>query len=101
MTKEIGVPDEVIIDKIYLIRGQKVMLDQDLAALYGVETKALKRQVRRNSSRFPEDFMFELTFKEFSDLRSQFGTSKMGRDQIPTDGLYRTRCRYVIKRIEQ
>ncbi len=78
MTKEIGVPDEVIIDKIYLIRGQKVMLDKDLAALYGVETKALKRQVRRNLLRFPEDFMFELTLKELSVLRSQIGTSSWG-----------------------
>lgn len=72
------IPDEVIIDKIYLIRGQKVMLDRDLALLYGVETKVLKRQVRRNIGRFPTDFMFELTSEEFSNLRSQFGTSSWG-----------------------
>nr|WP_310991725.1 ORF6N domain-containing protein [Aequorivita sp. S2608]MDS1296970.1 ORF6N domain-containing protein [Aequorivita sp. S2608] len=60
------------------MRGQKVMLDRDLAELYAVETKQLKRQVRRNSERFPEDFMFELDDQEFNDLRSQFGTSSWG-----------------------
>ena len=67
MKKEIPlvVPDDVIISKIYLIRGQKVMLDRDLAKLYEVETKQLKRQVNRNIHRFPEDFMFELTKTEF------------------------------------
>ena len=59
------IPDEVIIGKIYLIRDSKVMLDRDLAVLYGVETKRLKEAVRRNISRFPEDFMFELTEEEF------------------------------------
>lgn len=65
-----------ILNKIYLIRKQKVMLDRDLAELYGVETKYLKRQVRRNKFRFPDDFMFELTEKELQLWRSQFGTSK-------------------------
>lgn len=65
-----------ILNKIYLIRKQKVMLDRDLAELYGVETKYLKRQVRRNKLRFPDDFMFELTEKELQLWRSQFGTSK-------------------------
>ncbi len=55
---EIAIPDEILMNKIYLIRGQKVMLDNDLAELYGVETKRLKEQVRRNKERFPEDFMF-------------------------------------------
>ena len=55
---------ESITSRIYFIRGQKVMLDRDLAELYGVETKVLKQAVRRNIKRFPEDFMFELTFKE-------------------------------------
>jgi hypothetical protein len=64
--------------KIYLIGDQKVMLDNDLAELYGVETKQLKRAVRRNIKRFPEDFMFELSETEFSNLRSQFGTSSWG-----------------------
>jgi len=57
---EIVVPDEVIMNKIYLIRGKKVMFDRDLAELYGVETKQLKRAVKRNIERFPEDFMFEM-----------------------------------------
>jgi len=61
---------------IYLIRGQKVMLDRDLAALYGVETKKLKQAVRRNIERFPDDFMFILDAEEFENLRSQFVTSK-------------------------
>ena len=66
---------------IYLIRGKKVLLDKDLAILYEVETKALKRAVRRNIKRFPEDFMFELTKDELNNWRCQFGTSnkeKMG-----------------------
>ena len=70
--------DNVVTDHIHQIRGQKVMLDRDLAELYGVETKQLKRQVRRNSGRFPEDFMFELTEAEVEILRSQFGTSSWG-----------------------
>tara|TARA_R110000868_G_scaffold33092_1_gene120530 strand:+ start:849 stop:1379 length:531 start_codon:yes stop_codon:yes gene_type:complete len=78
MSKEITIPDEVITNKIYLIRSLKVMIDKDLAELYQVETKQLKRQVRRNIERFPEDFMFELTKQEFDNLRSQFGTSKWG-----------------------
>ncbi len=60
---------------IYFIRGHRVMLDYDLASLYGVETKMLKRAVRRNITRFPNDFMFELTKDEFENLRSQIGTS--------------------------
>ncbi|MDR1341863.1 MAG: ORF6N domain-containing protein [Prevotellaceae bacterium] len=73
--------DEVI-NKIYQIRGQRVMLDFDLAVIYGVETKALKRAVRRNITRFPADFMFELTKEEFNylidSLRSQIVTSSYG-----------------------
>ncbi|MFM2223823.1 MAG: hypothetical protein RJA07_25 [Bacteroidota bacterium] len=68
------VSDKIIENKIFTIRGVKVMLDKDLAELYQVETKQLKRQVRRNIERFPEDFMFELTAKEYEILRSQFGT---------------------------
>ena len=78
MNEKITIPDEVIINKIYVIRDQKVMLDKNLAKLYQVETKQLKRQVRRNRERFPEDFMFELTKEEFDNLRSQFGTSNWG-----------------------
>ena len=64
-------PVEVIANKIYLIRGQKVMLDRDLAQLYGVETRVLNQAVRRNIKRFPPDFMFRLTPKEWLSLRSQ------------------------------
>ncbi|NTV84668.1 MAG: ORF6N domain-containing protein [Bacteroidales bacterium] len=70
-------------NKIYLIRGQKVMLDSDLAELYGVETKQLKRAVRRNIKRFPPDFMFELSQEELENLRSQFGTSSWGGIRYP------------------
>ena len=72
------IPIENITGLIYLIRGKKVMLDQNLAVLYGVETKRLKEQVRRNIERFPEDFMFELSKKEYENLRSQFATSSWG-----------------------
>lgn len=78
MAHEISVSDDSIGSKIYVIRNQKVMLDSDLAALYQVDTKQLKRQVRRNIERFPEDFMFELTREEYEILRSQFGTLKRG-----------------------
>ncbi|MFH1259616.1 MAG: ORF6N domain-containing protein [Elusimicrobiota bacterium] len=64
--------------KIFVIRGKKVMLDRDLALLYGVVTRQLTRQVRRNIERFPEDFMVQLTRKEFNDLKCQFGTSRWG-----------------------
>ena len=73
------VPPERIEQSILLIRGHKVMLDADLARLYGVTTKRLNEQVRRNLSRFPEDFMFQLTESETRLLRSQFATSKEGR----------------------
>ena len=71
--------DERIMDKIFLIRDQKVMLDRDLAELYGVETKRLKEAVKRNLFRFPEDFMFELTKEEFDNWRTQFATSNSDR----------------------
>lgn len=67
--------------KILLIRGQKVMLDADLAELYGVETRRLNEQVSRNIERFPEDFMFQLSAEEFDSLRSQFAILKNGRGQ--------------------
>ncbi|MCX5750679.1 MAG: ORF6N domain-containing protein [Candidatus Saganbacteria bacterium] len=75
------IPSERIEDKIYLIRGQKVILDYDLASLYKVRTKHLKRQVKRNLTRFPEDFMFQLTTEEA--LRCQIGTSNL-KSQIAT-----------------
>ena len=78
MASTIAFAEEAIINKIYLIRGRKVMVDYDLAEMYAVETKQLKRQVRRNSERFPADFMFELTQEEYESLRSQNGTLKRG-----------------------
>ena len=76
--------DKEIKSKIFQIRGKNVMLDMDLADLYGVETKQLTRQVRRNIDRFPSDFMFLLTWKEVTNLRCQFGTSSWGgRRHIP------------------
>jgi len=74
------IPQEVLAAKIFLIREQKVMLDRDLAALYGVEAKMLNRAVKRNMERFPVDFMFQLTREEYADiLRCQFGTLRHGR----------------------
>ncbi|MDN3656634.1 ORF6N domain-containing protein [Ferruginibacter paludis] len=72
------IAEEKIVNQIHLIRGQKVMLDSDLAALYGVETKRLKEQVNRNLSRFPKHYMFELTKEEYDNLRSQIATLKQG-----------------------
>ena len=72
------VPVELIASKIFEIRGKKVMLDRDLALLYGVETKKLNEQVKRNSKRFPDDFMYQLTKEEVANLRSQFATSSWG-----------------------
>ena len=77
-TKMLIIPDELIINNIYLIRGQKVMLDRDLSTLYQVETKRLNEQVTRNKERFPEDFMFQLTRDEFENLKSQIATSSWG-----------------------
>src|ERR1700710_448284 len=79
VAERLSVPVELIERRIYLIRGQKVMLDSELAGLYQVETKALNRAVQRNLPRFPEDFMFRLTLEEAASLRFQIGTSKEGR----------------------
>lgn len=73
--KSIAIPDEVVMSKIYVVRGVKIMLDRDLAELYGVETKVLKQSVKRNISRFPDDFMFEMSEKEFADWRRAFVTT--------------------------
>jgi len=80
-------PDEAVITKIYFIRDTKVMIDRDLAELYGVETKYLKRQVKRNLKRFPEDFMFQLSKEELNNWRSQFGTSNSEKIKIFFDYL--------------
>jgi len=79
MSQNLIISEETISDKIYFIRNQKVMFDSDLASLYGIETKVLKQAVKRNISRFPEDFMFELTKIEFDSSRSQIVTLKKGR----------------------
>ena len=73
------IPVERILHSIYVIRGQKVMLDSDLAALYDVPIKRLNEQVKRNRERFPDDFMFQLTKEEAQALRSQFATLETGR----------------------
>ena len=72
------IPSEVISNKIYFIRNTKVMLDRDLAELYAVETKRINEQIKRNSGRFPENFMFQLTEIEYENLKSHFATSSWG-----------------------
>jgi len=82
--RKLLIPDELIMNKIYLIRDQKVMLDNDLAELYAVETRRLNEQVKRNFDRFPVDFMFQLNLEEFENLKSQFATSRWGgRRKLP------------------
>ena len=86
MTDNSLLSEEAISNKIYFIRNQKVMLDRDLALLYGIETRVLKQAVKRNTSRFPEDFMFELNKSEFENWRSQFvisNSDKMGLRHLP------------------
>lgn len=73
------IPSEIIKQSIYIIRSHKVILDKDLAMLYGVETKNLNKAVSRNLERFPEDFVFQLTKEEWDSLRFQIGTSDVGR----------------------
>ena len=79
MSQNLIISEETISDKIYFIRNQKVMFDSDLATLYGIETRVLKQAVKRNISRFPEDFMFELSKIEYDSSRSQFVTLNKGR----------------------
>ena len=83
-TIKLAIPDEIITSKIYLIRDRKVMLDEDLAELYGVTTGNLNKAVNRNLTRFPDDFMFRVTKEEFDNLIFQFGTSSWGgRRKLP------------------
>lgn len=92
----VAVPVEVIAQRIYLIREQKVMLDSDLAELYEVPTKVLNQAVRRNLSRFPKDFMFQLTEEEAQSLRSQLVTSNKGlRSQTVTGSKHVNRSQFV------
>ncbi len=79
MSKEVGIPSEVIVSKIHEIRGKKVMLSTDLAELYEVETRRINEQVKRNVGRFPERYMFKLTQEEHQSLRSQNATLKRGQ----------------------
>ncbi len=84
--KSLMIPDEMVMNKIYLIRGQKVMMDRDLAGLYQVETRVLNQAIRRNIDRFPGDFMFQLTEKEFENWKSQIvisNSEKMGLRKRP------------------
>ena len=82
--KQLAIPDEIITSKIYLVRGKKVMLDEDLAKLYGVITGNLNQAVNRNIARFPDDFMFQLTKEEFDNLIFQNGISSWGgRRKLP------------------
>lgn len=86
MSKTIIVSEEIIINKIYLVRGHKVMLDRDLAEMYGVETRVLNQAIKRNEKRFPADFMFQMTSEELSDWKSQNVISnkeKMGLRKPP------------------
>lgn len=80
-SRKLSIPLERIASFILLVRGHKVLLDADLATLYGVTTKRLNEQVRRNRERFPEDFVFPLSQEEYESLRSQFATLKPGRGQ--------------------
>lgn len=82
MTKKF-IPQEIIQNKIFLVRGQKVMFDKDLAQLYGVETEHLKRQVRRNTDRFPDDFLLVLTREELTNLNRHFGGTSWGGTRKP------------------
>ena len=77
VVKQVLVADDVLMQKIYIVRGQKVMIDRDLAVLYGYETKRMNEQVKRNHERFPVSFMFQLTPAEEESLRSQFATASM------------------------
>lgn len=78
MNENLILREENIASIIFMIRGEKVMLDMDLAALYGVETRILKQAVKRNKERFPSDFMFDLTKEELDNLKSQFASSSWG-----------------------
>lgn len=85
-TNTIAIPDEVLINKIFVIRGHKVMIDRDLAELYDVETRILNQAVRRNEKRFPNDFMFQMSKAEMADWKSQIvisNSEKMGLRKPP------------------
>ena len=98
------ITDELVMDKIYLIRGQKVMIDKNLAGLYGVTTGNLNLAVKRNKKRFPDDFIFQLTKEEYELLTLQSAISKKpGRGWHPQTSIcfYRAGCVYAIWHIKQ
>lgn len=83
------ISEHLVISKIYLVRGLKVMLDEDLAEMYGVETRRLNEQVKRNLDRFPNDFMFQLNEEEYRNLKSQNATSSWGWKTKDAECVYR------------
>jgi hypothetical protein len=90
---KIMLPEEKIINKIYVIRGRKVMIDRDLAELYGVKIRVLNQAARRNKKRFPEDFMFQITLEDLKDWKSQFvisNSEKMGLSKPPLVSSWRS-----------
>lgn len=94
------IPDEAVISKIYLMLEQKVMLDKDLAEMYGVETRILNQAVKRNTERFPDDFMFQLNENEFENLKSQFVISSWGGRRTLPFAFTEQGGSHVVKRIE-
>lgn len=92
----LAIPEEVILTKIFLIRGYRVMIDRDLAELYGVETRTLNQAVRRNLKRFPEDFMFQLSVQEFENWKSQIVISNSERMSIRKAPLVFTTMRTML-----
>ena len=92
---------QLIQKKIFEVRGSKVMFDFDLAVLFETQTKSINLAVKRNSQRFPEDFMFQLTKPEWESLRFQFETSKKGRQKVHSLCIYRAWSNYVSKHFEE
>ncbi|GAB3430460.1 ORF6N domain-containing protein [Niabella aquatica] len=99
MENRVIITDESVINKIYTLRGHKVMLDRDLAEMYWVETRTLNQAVKRNIKRFPQDFMFQMTQEELDHWKSHFVISnkeKMGLRKLP-NVFYRARCGNVVR----
>ncbi len=91
-------PEEGVFSKIYLLRKQKVLLDEDPAVMYGVPTKVLNQAVKRNAERFPEDFMFQLSEEEYFNLKSQIVTSSWGGRRKTAFGFYGARGIHAFQR---
>ena len=88
LKKEVTIPDEIVMNKIFIIREKKVMLDRDLAELFGVPTKVFNQAVTRNSKRFPEDFMFRLSKEEFKNLRSRIVNCQFPQKCLPNHEIF-------------